>query len=130
MQDSCNNYLTIKFSSENHLHNFVSDYLDNYSGARNKKIISSGNRGILTTFSTHSAPDFEWLEKILQDNPNCWIKNDWEDYQQNVAGVWVGSWNRCPEDELIQVIYKMQWDDLSIEDRATLFGWRQGQRHN
>jgi hypothetical protein len=133
MSHYCHNSLTIKFSSENHLHDFVYDYVENYAGAREKKIVSKGTRGIITTCFTHEEPDFEWLEKILQDYRGCWIQNDWASYIQGVAGVWVGSWNEsireeCPEDPLFQVINQMKWKDLSLEDRATLFGWRQEER--
>ncbi len=130
MTDNCNNYLNIKFASEKDLNNFIDDYLDHYARASNKRIISSGTRGIITTFNTQTEPDFEWLEKILRDYPNSWIKNDWEDLDRSVAGVWVGrsngsSRNGCSGEESARVINQMQWQDISAEDRATLFGWRQ-----
>jgi hypothetical protein len=130
--DDCYNYLQIKFASEKDLNNFIDDYLDHYSGASNKKIFSRGTRGIITTFNTRSEPDFDWLEKILRDYPNSWIKNDWEDLGRSVAGVWVGRSNGssrhgCSGEESSRVINQMQWQDISAEDRATLFGWKQGQ---
>jgi hypothetical protein len=132
MSNTCLNGLTIQFSSENHLRDFVSEYLDNYAGANDKKIVSRGTRGIITTCYTQAEPDFEWLEKILRDNPKCCIHNDWNDYVRNVAGVWIGRWNESnregdPEDQSEFLIHQMQWKDISAEDRATLFGWRQGQ---
>jgi hypothetical protein len=125
MSECCSNLLTIKFHSENHLHEFVSNYIENYAGASEKKVICRGIRGIATTCYTRAEPDFEWLEKILRDYPNCWIKNEWEDYVRNIAGVWVGRWNASG-----RVIDRMEWDDITAEDRTLLFGWRQGQRHN
>jgi hypothetical protein len=130
MTDNCNNYLNIKFASEKDLNNFIDDYLDHYARASNKKIISRGTRGIITTFNTKTEPDFEWLEKILRDYPNSWVKNDWEDLDRSVAGVWVGrsngsSRNGCLGEESARVINQMQWQDITAEDRATLFGWRQ-----
>jgi hypothetical protein len=132
MRDNCNNYLQIKFASEKDLNNFIDDYLDHYAKASNKKIISRGTRGIITTFNTKTEPDFEWLEKILRDYPNSWVGNNWEDLDRSVAGVWIGrsngsSRNGCLGEESARVIQQMQWQDLSAEDRATLFGWRQRQ---
>lgn len=121
MTDNCCNLLTIRFHSENHLHEFVSNYLECYTGASEKKIISRGTRGIITTCYTREEPDYEWLEKTLRDYPNCWIKDEWEDYVRSVAGVWVGRWN-----ESVRVVDQMQWNDITAEDRVLLFGWRQG----
>ena len=38
-------------------------------------------------------PDYEWLERLLIDYPNCWIKNEW--YDEDVTeGIWIGNTNK------------------------------------
>lgn len=120
MPNDCTNYLTIRFKTENDLHNFASDYTENYPGW-NKKIISKGTKGIITTNETAWKPDFEWLKKILEEYDDCFVKDEWFE-EGGLAGVWVGQYTSGG----VRVIDEMKWLDLSIEEKAFLFGWGEG----
>jgi hypothetical protein len=115
MPNYCNNYITIKFNSDNDLHNFEKDFLNFYE-CFEKEIRRKGTRGIVVKTVTRWKPDFEWLEKILYTYDKCWIKNDWNE-EGGIAGVWVGQY----EDSGIVVINEMKWNDLCVEDMALLF---------
>jgi hypothetical protein len=119
MPNICNNYITIKFASENELQDFVNARIDSHHGW-DKKIISKGTRGIILTNKTCWQPDFNWLKNTLEHYGDCWIKNDWTE-EGGLAGVWIGQY--C-NGEL--VVNEMKWLDLGVEDRAFLFGWDGG----
>ena len=116
MPNECTNYITIKFNLQNDLEDFEKDFFNNYEGGRNKHMNRKGTHGIIIGIITPWKPDFEWLNKILDTYPKCWIKNDWNE-EGGLAGVWVGYYEHGEK-----VIHEMEWPDLSIEDLCFLFG--------
>jgi hypothetical protein len=115
MPNECNNYITIKFKYQNERVDFENDFLKNFKGW-DKKIIRKGTLGIVVRVITDWEPNFEWLKKILNDHPDCWIKDDWIE-EGGIAGVWIGQYG----DNGIKFIDEMKWNDLCIEEMALLF---------
>ena len=116
MPNHCINTLTIRFNTENQLYDFTNDYLENYEGAWDKKILKKGSRGVIVTHITGWEPDFQWLQSLLSTYSSCWIKNEWLE-EGGYAGVWVGYYNVSG----MKVVDEMKWVDLSIEEREFLF---------
>lgn len=115
MPNDCNNYITIRFKSENDLHEFEKDFLNNYE-CREKRVLRKGTRGIVVKTLTPWTPDFEWLEKILDTYSRCFVKNDWNE-ESGIAGVWIGQYSMSG----VKVIEEMKWNDLSVDELALLF---------
>lgn len=115
MPNYYNNYITIKFNSNNDLHNFEMDFLNSYE-CFEKEILRKGTRGIVVKTITCLKVDFEWIEKIFDTYEKCWIRIDWNE-EGGIAGVWVGHYEDCG----IKVINKMKWNDLSFQEMALLF---------
>lgn len=116
MPNDCHNHITIRFQTENELHDFVNDYLEHYDSAWDKRVVSKGSRGIVIHHVSAWQPDFDWLRGTLESHPKCWIKNEWIE-ESGIAGVWVGQYSVAGS----PVVDEMKWIDLSIEERACSF---------
>lgn len=114
MPNDCTNIITIKFEKENSLLDFVNDRLKN-SSYLEPNIIKQGSLGIMVSITTAWGPNTNWLESLLVDYPDCWVKNEWHE-EGGLAGIWVGYM-----DNNEKKIKTMVWEDLSIEDEYYIF---------
>lgn len=115
MPNDCWNHITITCENPNvtdELNNLVVNELQ----YETFEMIKQGRRGIIFNVWTPWAPDYEWLESLLDKYPNCWIKNEWCE-EGGLAGVWVGFINHKNEKE----IKDFTWDDICIEGKVYLF---------
>jgi hypothetical protein len=80
------------------------------------EMIRRGAKGIMFRLWTPWSPNFEWLESLLTNYSECWVKNEWNE-EGGMAGVWVGFIDQDNE----QSIKQMTWTDLCIEARHYLF---------
>ena len=75
------------------------------------KIRHRWSHGISLRLITDWEPDFEFLEGLLNNYPECWVKNEWWE-EGGRAGVWVGGTVYRGEKREIQ---RMEWKDMCIE---------------
>jgi hypothetical protein len=75
-----------------------------------------GCRGVLLELWSDWNPPYDFLEELLTKYPSCWVKNEWNE-EGGFAGVWIGYVTTDGEKE----ITRLEWDDLSIEDKHFLF---------
>jgi len=69
------------------------------------------SHGISFKLITAWEPDFEFLERLLNNYHECWVKNEWWE-EGGRAGVWVGGTLYNGEKREIQ---RMEWKDMCIE---------------
>jgi hypothetical protein len=107
MPNDCWNKITLTCENVEELTTLISS-LESH---KNITLIQKCPKGIKIKQITAWKPDYPWLESLLTNYPNCWIKNEWYE-EGGDAGVWVGSKNG---------IKSMEWQDLSIEAQYYIF---------
>ena len=76
------------------------------------KIQKRGVEGIVFKLWSRWAPDFVWLECLLEKYPSLWVKNYWKG-DSGLAGIWVGSNGK--------EIQRLEWADLCNEEESYRF---------
>jgi hypothetical protein len=122
MPNDCWNHMTITCEDPEELTRLVQNELQE-KGELCKwvfhdtiEMIKRGAKGIMFRQWTPWNPNYDWLENLLTKYPLCWIKNEWDE-EGGMAGVWVGYTNKNDE----QIVQKMMWRDLCIEEKHFLF---------
>jgi hypothetical protein len=119
----CTNFITIACKDEEVLDNLVrnelqfSDGNNNYVYNETINMIKRGCRGIVFEIFTADNPPYEWLAKLIDTYPNCWIKNEWCN-EIGIAGIWICFINIENNEP---VIHDFCWNDLSNQDKYYLF---------
>lgn len=119
MPNDCTNNITITCKNEESLNNFIRNKLQHnnngsYEYYETITIIKKCQRAMIFDMWSAWHPNYQWLESILDEYPDIWIKNLWKE-EGGDAGVWVGyvEYNK-------PIINKLIWRDLSIEDEYYL----------
>tara|TARA_Y100000389_G_C17299294_1_gene432095 strand:+ start:485 stop:853 length:369 start_codon:yes stop_codon:yes gene_type:complete len=77
----------------------------------------TGKRGIRLTMWSRWGPDNEWLKRMLENYPECWIKNDWYE-EGGGAGIFIGGYlNGVKQETIIE-----EWEELCIGGVCQLLG--------
>jgi hypothetical protein len=100
--------LTELFNKEIKTKNLPEEYL---------KIDYKGNNGIKFKLWSAWRADNEWLKRLIQKYPNCWIKNDWYE-EGGGAGIFIGGFLNGKKQETII----KEWVELSIERISQYLG--------
>ena len=122
MPNMCSNLITITFKNEEVLDELVKNELQIYDGnkyiySETVNMIKRGCLGIIFEVNTSHIPPYEWLVSLLENYPDCWVKNEWYE-EGGIAGIWIGFINIDNNEPLIQ---DFSWNDLSIEAKHYLF---------
>ena len=122
MPNDCWNNMTITCEDPKELTSLIQNELQEkdkngkYVYHETIEMIRRGSKGIIFRLWTPWIPNFEWLESLLTNYNECWVKNEWNE-EGGMAGVWVGFIDQHNE----QSIKEMTWTDLCIEARHYLF---------
>jgi hypothetical protein len=114
MPNDCSNQITITCENTKELQHLIDSKLKTTSGIYHKNIYPIKNclNGIKFEQITAWKPDYEWLESLIPNYPNCWIKNVWKE-EGGIAGVWVETSKTG--------VQSMEWVELSLEEEYELF---------
>lgn len=123
MPNDCWNIMT--FISEDNSEE-VTKLFNNEIKAKNppddKLIIHyKGNNGIKFQLWSAWGADNEWLNKLVEKYPKCWIKNDWYE-EGGGAGIFIGGFLNGKKQETII----KEWDELPIEGISLYLGGSDG----
>ena len=114
MGNDCYNHFTIVSDNQDQFNAiFKNEFTDN----KNIHLIEKGNKGLYLVLLSPWKPNYKWLNKMVIDYPDCRIKNEWNN-DSGTAGIWIAY--REP-DNIRATIKSMQWNDLSIKDKAYYF---------
>lgn len=80
-----------------------------------------GNNGIKFQLWSDWGADNEWLNKLVEKYPKCWIKNDWYE-EGGGAGIFIGGFLNGKKQETII----KEWDELPIEGISLYLGGSDG----
>lgn len=121
MPNDCTNIITITCQNEDMLNQFIDSDIQAIEEHNTQyheviKIYKRGRFGIVFKIWSAWAPDVRWLETILENYPEFWIKNEWNE-EGGMAGVWVGYMKNDNQKE----IEMLTWRDLSIEEEDYFF---------
>jgi hypothetical protein len=122
MPNICTNFITITFKDEDTLNELVKNELQTYDGNKyvyneGVNMIKKGCLGIIFEVWSANHPPYQWLERFLENYPDCWVKDEWSE-EGGVAGIWIGFINIDNNEPFIQ---DFTWNDLSIEAKHYLF---------
>lgn len=113
MPNDCWNNITIVTRNSDELNNFINEEIkDHHLAVFTKR---SRNGAIINIWSPNTLPR-EWLTRLLDSYPTCWIKNEWKE-EAGMAGVWVGYVNENNQ----KVIKEFDWRDLSVDEEHFFF---------
>ena len=115
MPDDCFNHLMIVCHDSKQITNLHYNEL-------NKKFVDINSihkteLGIIVNIWTTNYPDYEWLDQLVENYPECWIKNIWEN-DSGTAGVFTAGkllGEKCQRQSV-------QWGDLTLEGKYFYFG--------
>jgi hypothetical protein len=74
-------------------------------------IDQQSNLGIRIQYITAWEPNIQFLEKIVENYPLSWVKNEWSS-EDGTSGIIIGKKND---------LKTMSWNDLSIDDENHFF---------
>lgn len=108
MPNDCSNSITIISILDSEISTMVENEIRSLPDIH---ISQQGEYGIRFTYTSAWKADYEWLYRLHQAHPTCWIKNQWI-AEDGHAGIWIA------EDDNIS---HMEWNDLSYEDEHYMF---------
>ena len=124
MANDCYNHLTITCDCEKQFNKLVKD---EFTDIPNIHIIHKGAKGIQLVLLSAWKPNYKWLNSLISNYPDCWIKNEWND-DSGTAGIWIAYKDKDKDinynnnnNKNKKIIKNIQWKDLSIVDKAYYF---------
>jgi hypothetical protein len=114
MPNWCWNHITVT-GERAVLDNLMKD--DNLQGIPEEFFSKKASGQGIEIFSMGSRwePEYKWLESLLDNYPDIWIKNSWSE-EGGREGVWIGT-NRGEQKEIKQ----LEWEGMCIEEEAYRF---------
>ena len=91
---------------DDHLQNIPEEFFSKKASGQGIEIFSMGSRW---------EPEYKWLESLLDNYPDIWIKNSWSE-EGGREGVWIGT-NIGEKKEIKQ----LEWEGMCIEEEAYRF---------
>lgn len=121
MPNDCTNIITITCQNAEMLDQFIDSEIQAIEQHNTQyheviKIYKRGKLGIVFKLWSAWGPDIRWFETILENYPELWIKNEWNE-EGGMAGVWVGYMKNNNQ----KAIESLSWRDLSIEEEDYFF---------
>ncbi len=114
MPNACLNHLTI-ICHENPSQ--LQELYDKNLNNNNCNLIHKSNQGIIINIWSSWEPDFEWLDLLIKNYPECWLKNIWEE-EGGTSGIYInGKLNGKNVNKIV-----IDWNDICIEGKIQYFG--------
>jgi hypothetical protein len=83
---------------------------ENYFGKNNIEICHKDTNYMVIKYDARNGIFYDYLQKILETYPKCWLKNEYSDENGN-AGVWIA---RYIDGEIN--VQEHEWTELTIEE--------------
>jgi hypothetical protein len=114
MPNDCWNHITFTADTAD-LNSFMENEFNNVPDWA-LKIKVRGVGGVVLNLWSRWVPDFDWLERMVEQYPSAWLKNEWHE-EGGSEGVWVGT-----KRSGTTVIRRMEWEGMCIEEEMHRLG--------